>query len=166
MAILVIVLGIVTPLFISNYKSLNETETRNDLQKEGQQAMKYISDKAMETTTAQAIGLDDNSTSTTLGAIEFSTPNIDSTTGKEINYYFIVKDNSLYYQQKSPDESIDHAKDKKIADNIKEIEIQSNNGKNFSECSGLNIRVTLSKNKIEQTLQSEVRFRNVKLNTN
>lgn len=165
MVIIVIVIGIVTPLFISNYKTLNETEARNDLQREGQQAMKYISDKAMETTTVQVIGLDDDNASATLGEIEFSTPNIDSRTGKKINYYFTVKDNSLYYQQKFPNENVDHSKDQKIADNIKKIEIQTSDGKKISECNGLNIKITLSKNKIDYTLESQVHFRNVQVSS-
>ncbi|MTK13776.1 MAG: prepilin-type N-terminal cleavage/methylation domain-containing protein, partial [Clostridiaceae bacterium] len=141
--ILFIVIGIVFPLFNANLKTLSETENRSDLQREGQQAMKYFTDKAMEA--QKIVGLKDSSnnvkldsSSTSIGEIEFTAPDSDITTNSTINYYFMIKDNSLYYQQKSPVIAVDHSKDRRIADNIQSIEVQAINGKNFSEGKGLN----------------------------
>ncbi|MEL5899097.1 type II secretion system protein, partial [Clostridium sporogenes] len=48
MAIMVIVIGIIFPFFNSNFKTLNETEIRGDLQREGNKVMEYFTKSAME----------------------------------------------------------------------------------------------------------------------
>lgn len=166
-AILIIVIGIIYPFFISNTKALSETETRSDLQREGQYAIKYFTDKAMEA--QKIVTLKDSSgndillqsSNTPVREIEFTAPDIDITTNSAINYYFMLEDSSLYYQQKSPSIVIDHSKDRQVADNIQAIEVQTIDGKNFSECKGLNIKITLSKKEVKSyIIESQVYFRN------
>lgn len=168
LAIILIVIAVIYPFFISNMKTLYETETRSDLQKEGQYAIKCFTDKIMEAqkiTELKALDgkvvlsesdntkLDDSSAY--LGEIEFIAPSIDSTTNSAISYCFMLKDNNLYYKQKPSNNNI------KVADNIQSIEIQTIDGKNFSECKGLNVKFTLRKNQVKSyTIESQVYFRN------
>lgn len=169
-SILIIVIGVIYPFFTSNTKTMNETETRSDLQQEGQYAIRYIIDKAMEAQKITKLGnvtlsannsikLDNSATSS---EIEFNAPDADVANNSAISYYFILKDNSLYYQQKNPGAEVDHSQDKKIADDIDSIEIQTIDGKNFSDCTGLIIKILLSKNQIKDyMIESKIYFRNV-----
>lgn len=168
LAIILIVIAVIYPFFISNMKTLYETETRSDLQKEGQYAIKCFTDKAMEAqkivelkdldekvvlSESDTIKLDESSTY--LGEIEFTTPSMDGTTNSVISYCFALKDNSLHYKQKPSNNDI------KVADNIQSIEIQTIDGKSFSECKGLNVKFTLRKNRVKSyTIESQVYFRN------
>lgn len=168
--ILIIVIAVIYPFFVSNTKALSETETKSDFQREGQYAMKCLTDKAMEAENIAEIDdvvLSDNDyikldSSTNSASIEFTAPDIDITTDSAISYYFILKNDTLYYQQKLPDATVDHSKDKRIADSIKSIEIKTIDGKKFNESKGLNIKITLSKKEVNSyIIESQVYFRNV-----
>lgn len=168
--ILIIAIAVIYPFFSSNTKALSETETKSDLQGEGQYAMKCLTDKAMEAESIAEIDdivLSDNDyikldSSTNSASIEFAAPDIDITTDSAISYYFVLENDILYYQQKLPHANVDHSKDKRIADSIKSIEIKTIDGKKFNECKGLNIKITLSKKEVNSyIIESQVYFRNV-----
>lgn len=169
LSIILIVISVIYPFFISNMKTLYETEIKSDLQREGQYAIKFLTNKAMEAQEIEAVdkGISSENdyikldSSTTNSAIEFTAPDSNVTPSSAINYYFMFKDESLYYQQKLSDAVLDPSKNEKIADNIKLIEVQTIDGKKFSECKGLNIKITLAKHQVKSyVIESQVYFRN------
>lgn len=182
--ILFIVMGIIFPLFNSNLKTLNETETRSDLQREGQQAMKYFTDKAMEAqkvvllkndkdkviiSTERGIRLED--TEVNMKEIEFFTDSVQGNPpGNIIHKFYLEKQSDNFYQLKYVREileddgkKIQGGSDVVIANNIESIKVTTkDNGqpKKFDECKSLNVKINLSKKTMPYSVESQVFFRN------
>ncbi|SDK90404.1 hypothetical protein SAMN05216497_102102 [Clostridium cochlearium] len=97
-SIMIIVLGIIFPFFNSNFKALNETGIRSDLQRDGNRAMEYFTKSAMEAKYIKEMK----------DAIVFVTDDNEE-------YLFQLKDGNIIYS-----DSI--RKNIKIAENVDSIE--------------------------------------------
>lgn len=169
MLILLIVLGIIYPFLSINLKNLNETEARSDLQREGQQVMKHITEKAMESVKIQEI----SDTSMNPKDSGFSCKDdtgikkikyvrllrAEKTAEGEDQYYvFAIDSNSktLKYGEMDGNVNIE------LAHNIDYIQLQPlPSGKSFDKCNEIIIEVKFSKHLVDSYLvTSQVKFRN------
>ncbi|NOH15267.1 type II secretion system protein [Clostridium cochlearium] len=130
MAIMVIVIGIIFPFFNSNFKTLNETEIRGDLQREGNKVMEYFTKSAMEA----------NNVKETKDTIVFSTDDNEE-------YLFQLKHGNIIYSDSTK-------KNIKIAENIHNIEVTA------PYPNSINIKIEFIKSKVNYVTESNIYFRN------
>lgn len=169
MTILLIVLGIIYPFLSINIKSLNETEARSDLQREGQIVMKNITEKAMESVKVQEIsdtsikpsdsGFSSKSNTGVKNIKYIKFLRAEKTAeGKEQYYIFTLDSSSKILKYGETDGNVNI----EIAHDIDYIQLQPlPSGKTFNECSGVTIEAKLSKHLVDSyRVKSEVKFRN------
>ncbi|MBV1819077.1 type II secretion system protein [Clostridium cochlearium] len=130
MAIMVIVIGIIFPFFNSNFKTLNETEIRGDLQREGNKVMEYFTKSAMEA----------NNVKETKDTIVFSTDDNEE-------YLFQLKHGNIIYSDSTK-------KNIKIAENVDNIEVTA------PYPNSINIKIEFIKSKVNYVTESNIYFRN------
>lgn len=151
-AILLIVLGVILPFFNSNFKVLNETEIKSDLQREGASTMEYFTRSAMEAKSIkELIGDEDEDKLSYIG--ESDVQKLIFITDTNDEYSFEVNGTELYYSKNSSEKKL-------ITHNLKHIKLSTIDGNSFSEAKGILIKLILEKKHVSLNLESKVYFRN------
>lgn len=151
-AILLIVLGIILPFFNSNFKVLNETEIKSDLQRDGSNTMEYFTRSAMEAKgIKELIGYGDEDKLSYTGEINVKKLAFITDTNDEYN--FELNGTELYYSKNSSEKKL-------ITRNVKYIKLTTIDGNSFSKSKGVLIKLLLEKKHVSLNLESKVYFRN------
>lgn len=176
-AILFIVLALVSSILNYNLKLLYTTESKNDLQREAQYAMKCFTQSSMEaqniTVVSDELGnILDNVVSsddgTSINEIELSTGNRDTSYNGTVSYNFKLNNQTLTYTKKVTTESaisgdfiILQQTSSNIANNVQSLVIKpSTDGVDFKNAIGLIITIKFVKGSQEYNITSNVYFRN------
>jgi prepilin-type N-terminal cleavage/methylation domain-containing protein len=163
LALTLIVLSTIYPIFSSNYNTLNQTEIKSDLQSEAQYVLGYFTKSSMEAQNIVILkdegGTDELSTSSaaiSISQIEFATGNIDQATNGSINYNFTLQNRELSYTKKISGQGISNV----LSQDVQSIQIQAIDGNSFDKCSGITIILNMMKNSINYSVKSNIYFRN------
>lgn len=155
-----IILMIVGPFFISNYKTLNKTSNQIDFQREAKSIMNYFTKSAMESSNILNVSnvrkkdsnnLEDNKVNSKDGYLKVTFNNEDNSRETEFRF----EDGSLY--MKTNDQ-----KETKIGDFVKEINLTAlPNGNSFKNAKSIKIEILLdNKNNKSYKVSDILTFRN------
>lgn len=174
LSLITIILMIVGPFFISNYRSLNKTSNQIDFQREAKAIMNYFTDSAMEASNIESLtnvknevlsnnnyteSLKKNSLKSKDGYLKLTFNNSEN---KNEHTTFILKDKSLYMKRDS--------EEFKIGDLVSRIELtslteESTQGKeeinNFKNANAIKIEIVFyTKNNTPYKVSNILTFRN------
>ncbi|MPM53247.1 hypothetical protein SDC9_100012 [bioreactor metagenome] len=163
-AILIIIMGILFPSFISSYRGFNKTTVKSDLQHDAERIIRDITKIAMEAEKVSSIdGADIGETSTVYKIDGITKKNIQFTSGSrfvaekaEING-FEVNTGILYRVPIYP-----VAPKISIGENLEYIEVAPLDGVKFKDSMGIKITIVMKKKDIEYSMSDIVYFRNKK----
>lgn len=170
--LLLIILGLISPLLNYNLKSLYATENKSDLQREANYFLENFTNRAIQATEIEEI----SENSTNPNDVGFISCKADSSAKsikyikfrrveqeidgieKYYNYIFVYDENTKTVKYGEEDDKINM----KVAQNIEEIKVQPISlEKSFSDCKGIKVEVKFSKHLVESyVVTNEVRFRN------
>ncbi|WP_426349769.1 PilW family protein [Alloiococcus sp. CFN-8] len=154
LAIMSIVMLIVLPFFLSNYRSLNVTSSKSQLQHDAQMINELISKKLMEANKILIVE-DTNDVDVTESIEEKSISYIKYLNGEMEENTLEVKSDGLYYK------NLNNSEEKTVKAHIQEVLIEPINGiDTYSKTSAIRIIVKLSVEDIKYETDNNVYFRN------
>lgn len=150
LSLITIILMIVGPFFISNYKSLNKTSNQIDFQREAKVIMNYFTDSAMEASNISSIKLNnnkesidlaENSTTSSIGSGSSISITFDNNEAKDnIKTRFKLENEILYYQK-------DDNQEIQIGQFIKKMSFNAlPSGTNFSNANSIEVKIEFDTN--------------------
>lgn len=159
-----LILMLVGPFFISNYKSLNKVSNQVDFQREAKSIMNYFTDSAMEASNISSINIDNNkesidlsvnSTTKGLGSGDISITFDNDETNDSIKTTFKLENEVLYYKKNNNREI-------EIGQFVKNISFSAlPSGSNFKNASSIEIRIEFDMNNADSYEVSNIlTFRN------
>lgn len=167
LSLITIILMIVGPFFISNYRSLNKTSNQIDFQREAKVIMNYFTDSAMEASNIAAINLNnskedldlaENSTAESIGRGDSISITFDNDDKKDtIETRFRLDDEILYYKK-------DNNKEVQIGQFIKKISFNAMpSGTNFERANSIELTIEFdTNNATPYEVSNTLTFRNKK----
>lgn len=167
LSLITIILMIVGPFFISNYRSLNKTSNQIDFQREAKVIMNYFTDSAMEASKILAINLNnskenidlsENNTAESIGNGDAISITFDNDDIKDnIETRFRLDDEILYYKK-------DDNKEVQIGQFIKKMSFNAMpSGTNFENASSIEVKIEFdTNNATPYEISNILTFRNKK----
>lgn len=148
LGIFTIVMAVVFPFFLSNYKTINNTSIKSELQSEAENIMSYISKSFMEGSSIENINCIEND------YVDYVKIKLDNN-----NYYFFrVDKNKLIYGWNEAGTE----KERVIGENVSKLQItpfpQEKN--NLASVRGADIEILLENKDISYKLQDHIFLRN------
>ena len=152
LALSAVVLGVVFSFFLSNTKTINATGVNSDLQEEAQDITQKITKDLMEARTISSITASDNTEAITRTSCDISRLDIDFLSGDSATY--LLSGGNL---TKSGEVSV-------IGKDVESLNIETLDGKSFSQTKGVKITVNLSRDFANKTYEyktsTNIIFRN------
>lgn len=146
LGIFTIVLGILFPFFLSNYKTINNTSIKSNLQWEAENIMQYVSKSFMEGNSIE---------------------NIKNIKDNDVEYVKIKLDNDNYYSFKLEGSKLIYESSEKpikkvIGENVYKFQVIPDNieSENPENITGVDIKIILKKKDIEYTIKDHIFLRN------
>lgn len=162
-----LILMLVGPFFISNYKSLNKVSNQVDFQREAKSIMNYFTDSAMEASNISNINIDNNKEGIDLSANN-TTKGLDSKGNISITFNndethggikttFKLENEVLYYQK-------NNNKEIEIGQFVKNISFNAlPSGSNFKDASSIEVKIEFDTNNADPyEVRNILTFRNKK----
>lgn len=159
LALFIVMLSLVMPIFISNLKVLNNSDTSMSLREEAQKTIDAVTEKAMSaefiTNVKNPAGSDVTAIS---GSTDISTFNIVSfDKGSYTTYNFSLSNGVLNCKNENSGTSNEVSR---YISSIHIIPVPS--GTTYGDCKGIDITVNTSMDGLTENIQSTVYFRNHK----
>lgn len=148
LGIFTIVMSVVFPFFLSNYKTINKTSIKSDLQWEAENIMQYVSKSFMEGSSIENINytIDDN--------VNYVKIKLDNN-----NYYsFKIKEDKLIYERNENKKNVEKVVGQNIS-KFKIIPFPKEDG-DFSHARGVDIEIVVEKKGIKYSVKDHIFLRN------
>lgn len=153
--IMIIALAVIGPFFISNLKFLNQTETKSDLQEEGQTVLANITMVGMGCNAIDSIT--DVNNNDVLNTKEITNAEEIVLKYQSNKYTFRLNNNNLYYIKNVNGSSSSSLLSSYVTGiTISPIQADST----YQYCTGINMTINFQKKEQTYTLVSKIYFRN------
>jgi|GEM_PF-2468057 len=165
LALIGIVMGAISSFFLTNYKTLNNVSKELDFQREGEKAISFIIDKAMESKGIGEVQPNNNANSSDekdVTKVVFKIPLSTGEVNEHGHVFSLVQvngENQLRYGNGTLDtvtNTYNVTTDTVIARGIKSIELKSSQGEALKEARSVEVIIILD----QEPVKSQVYFRN------